>query len=195
MNHKLSNEYERYDDYRQVFQAVLNLTCSLSISSLVSAILTAADRMDNIFIIGNGGSASTASHFSEDLSKGTRPPDSEWFPKAISLTDNTSYITALGNDEGYQNIFIGQLRPLALEPDLLIAISVSGNSSNILSAVNWANQRKLITFGLTGFTGGELASIASDCIQVPSDDFGIVESAHSFILHYIVDTLNKHWLL
>ena len=184
-----------YEQYLQTFQAVLNSTCPLSISSLVSSILSAADRMDNIFIIGNGGSAATASHFAEDLSKGTRPPDSEWFPKAISLTDNTSYITALGNDEGYENIFIGQLRPLALEPDLLIAISVSGNSPNILSAVNWANQRKLITFGLTGYTGGELAKIASDCIQVPSEDFGIVESVHSFILHYVVDTIKKHWLL
>jgi len=182
-----------YEQYHSNFQAVLNSTCPLSISSLTSAILIAVDRMDNIFIIGNGGSAATASHFAEDLSKGTRPYDSEWFPKAISLTDNTSYITALGNDEGYQNIFIGQLRPLALEPDLLIAISVSGNSPNVISAVHWANQRKLITFGLTGHTGGELASIASDCIQVPSEDFGIVESVHSFILHYVTDALKELW--
>jgi D-sedoheptulose 7-phosphate isomerase len=149
--------------------------------------------MDNIFIIGNGGSAATASHFAEDLAKGTCPTNAECFPKAIALTDNVPFITALGNDEGYQNVFIGQLRTLALEPDLLIAISVSGNSPNILNAVHWANERKLITFGLTGCTGGELASIASDCIQVPSDDFGIVESIHSFILHYIPHVLKEKW--
>lgn len=180
-----------YKEYHQTFQAVLNSTCPLSIDALIDRIESAIDRMDNIFVIGNGGSAATASHFAEDLAKGVCSPDAECFPKAISLTDNTPFITALGNDEGYENVFIGQLRTLALEPDLLIAISVSGNSPNILNAVHWANQRKLVTFGLSGYTGGELARIAQDCIQVPSDDFGIVESVHSFILHYVPHALKE----
>ena len=118
-----------------------------------------AGRM--IFVIGNGGSGSNASHFCEDIGKGTLklPQDLQNDAKKrfriLSLTDNTPYILAWGNDEGFDKVFVEQLKNLATPGDLLVAISGSGNSKNILSAVEWANTHGLTTVGCTGYTGGQ----------------------------------------
>jgi D-sedoheptulose 7-phosphate isomerase len=148
------------------------------------------DKM--IFVIGNGGSAATASHFAQDLAKGTRNNINQGKRfRALSLTDNVSFITALANDDGYDIIYEQQLRTFARPGDLLIAISGSGNSPNIIKAVNWANSNDLITIGVTGFDGGKLKNICKYSVHVPLNDMFITESIHSIIFHYIITRLIK----
>jgi D-sedoheptulose 7-phosphate isomerase len=107
----------------------------------------------------------------------------------LSLTDNTPYILAWGNDEGFDRVFLEQLKNLASEGDLLIAISGSGNSPNIIRAVEWANKHGLSTYGCTGYTGGKLRDIAQSGLHVALDDMGIVESIHLTAFHWVVDDL------
>ncbi|HTU89741.1 MAG TPA: SIS domain-containing protein [Gemmataceae bacterium] len=149
-----------------------------------------------IFVCGNGGSGSNASHFCEDIGKGTLrredfDNDKKKRVRIISLTDNTPYILAWGNDEGFERIFVEQLKNLASPGDLFIAISGSGNSPNILRAVEWANRNGVTTFGCTGFSGGKLRTLAHHNFHVPLDDMGIVESIHLAAFHWIVDNLHK----
>ena len=149
-----------------------------------------------VFLIGNGGSGSNASHFCEDLGKGTLrredyDNDRKKRLKILSLTDNTPYILAWGNDEGFDRIFVEQLKNLASPGDLLIAISGSGNSPNVLRAVEWANHHGLTTFGCTGFGGGKLRQLAHHGLHVPLDDMGIVESIHLTAFHWVVDDLHR----
>jgi D-sedoheptulose 7-phosphate isomerase len=149
-----------------------------------------------IFVCGNGGSGSNASHFCEDIGKGTLrredfDNDNKKRVRIVSLTDNTPYILAWGNDEGFERVFVEQLKNLASRGDLLIAISGSGNSPNILRAVEWANRHGLTTFGCTGFSGGKLRTLAHHNFHVPLDDMGIVESIHLTAFHWVVDHLHK----
>src|SRR3954453_21151501 len=118
-----------------------------------------------VFVCGNGGGGSNASHFCEDVGKGTLrredfDNDRKRRVRILSLTDNTPYILAWGNDEGFDRIFVEQLKNLAQPGDLLIAISGSGNSPNVLRAVEWANAHGMKTFGCTGFSGGQLRTLA-----------------------------------
>jgi D-sedoheptulose 7-phosphate isomerase len=149
-----------------------------------------------VFVIGNGGSGSNASHFCEDMGKGTLArkffdDDTKRRLKILSLTDNTPYILAWGNDEGFDRVFVEQLKNLASPGDLLVAISGSGNSSNILRAVEWANAHGLTTFGCTGFSGGKLRGLAHHNLHVPLDDMGIVETVHLAAFHWVVDDLHR----
>jgi D-sedoheptulose 7-phosphate isomerase len=149
-----------------------------------------------IFICGNGGSGSNSSHFCEDIGKCTLrredfDNDNKKRVRIMSLTDNTPYILAWANDEGFERVFAEQLKNLASAGDLLIAISGSGNSPNILRAVEWANKNGLTTFGCTGFSGGKLRTLAQHNFHVPIDDMGIVESIHLAAFHWIVDNLHK----
>ena len=129
-----------------------------------------------VFIIGNGGSGANASHFCEDLAKCTlRDFENQKRLKVLSLTDNTAGIMAWGNDEGYDRIFIEQLKNLASPGDVLLAISGSGNSPNILKAVEWANGRGL----------------ARHSLHVALDDMGMVESLHQVAFHWIIDDLYR----
>ena len=154
-----------------------------------------AGRM--IFVIGNGGSGSNASHFCEDIGKGTLKlpadlsDDAKKRFRVLSLTDNTPYILAWGNDEGFDRVFVEQLKNLASPGDLLVAISGSGNSPNILRAVEWANRNGLKTFGCTGFGGGKLRTLAQQNFHVPIEDMGIVESVHLTAFHWVVDNMTK----
>jgi D-sedoheptulose 7-phosphate isomerase len=148
-----------------------------------------------IFVIGNGGSAATASHFCEDLGKNILRPgdmhdDGKKRMRVLSLTDHVSWITALGNDLCYEEVFSQQLRQYASPGDLLVAISGSGNSPNIIKAVEWANQRGLKTFGMTGYNGGKLKQLQHDGIHVELDDMGMAESIHGCILHWVVEDVH-----
>lgn len=147
-----------------------------------------------VFICGNGGSGANASHFCEDLGKSTIPRedfdnDAKKRLRVLSLTDNTPYILAWANDEGYDRIFVEQLKNLASPGDLLIAISGSGNSPNILRAVEWANAHGLRTFGVTGYDGGKLKDLAHRCLHVKLDDMGLVESIHLVAFHWVLGEL------
>jgi len=148
-----------------------------------------------VFLCGNGGSGSNSSHFCEDLGKSTLNPrdftnDAVKRLKVLSLTDNTPYILAWGNDEGFDRIFVEQLKNLASPGDCLIAISGSGNSANILAAVDWANGKGLTTWGITGFSGGQLQQTAQHNLHVPLDDMGMVESIHLLLFHWILDDVH-----
>ncbi len=153
-----------------------------AIDMAARSILSCAVRGNTIFAIGNGGSASTASHFACDLGKGTRSTQGP-LVKAIALTDNIPVITAWANDTSYQNIFSEQLKPLASKGDVLLAISGSGNSPNIINAVEYANSAGVLTLGLAGFSGGRLKECANICIIVPSDNMQQIEDAHSVLCH------------
>ena len=145
-----------------------------------------------VFIIGNGGSGANASHLSEDLAKCIlRDFEDQKRLKVLSLTDNTAGIMAWANDEGYDRIFLEQLKNLASPGDLLLAISGSGNSPNILRAVEWANARGLTTVGFTGFGGGKLRSLAHHNVHAPIDDMGIVESLHQVVFHWLIDDMYR----
>ncbi len=147
-----------------------------------------------VFIIGNGGSGSTASHICEDLAKATlRDFEGQKRLKVLSLTDNTAGIMAWGNDEGYDRIFIEQLKNLASPGDVLLAISGSGNSPNILRAVEWANANGMTSVGITGFGGGKLKSLGHHNFHAGVDDMGMVESLHLVAFHWIIDDLNRRF--
>ena len=143
-----------------------------------------------IFLIGNGGSGTTASHMAEDLGKSTLPEkdlqdESKRRLKVLSLTDNAGWLMAVGNDVGYDQIFVQQLMNYGSPEDVLIAISGSGNSPNILKAVDWANRHELVTFGLTGYDGGKLKQLQQDGLHVELQDMGMVESIHLCLFHWI----------
>jgi len=166
------------------------------VKALADAIYDCYQNGRTVFLCGNGGSGSNASHFCEDLGKGTLRRedfnnDKKKRLRVLSLTDNTPYILAWANDEGFERVFVEQLKNLANPGDLLIAISGSGNSPNVLRAVEWANRNGLKTFGCTGFSGGKLRTLAQHGLHVPLDDMGIVESIHLTAFHWIVDDLHR----
>ena len=145
-----------------------------------------------VFIIGNGGSGANASHLCEDLAKCTlRDFESQKRLRVLSLTDNSAGIMAWANDEGYDRIFVEQLKNLASPGDLLLAISGSGNSPNILKAVDWANRNDMTTVGITGFSGGKLMGLAHHNLHAPIDDMGVAESLHQVVFHYIIDDIYR----
>jgi D-sedoheptulose 7-phosphate isomerase len=166
------------------------------VHALADAIYDCYEKGRFVFVIGNGGSGSNASHFCEDMGKCTLrredyDNDKKKRLRILSLTDNTPYILAWANDEGFDRVFMEQLKNLASPGDLLVAISGSGNSPNILRAVEWANRNGVKTFGCTGFSGGKLKSLAQQGLHVPLDDMGIVESIHLTAFHWVVDNLHK----
>ncbi len=166
------------------------------VKALADAIYACYERRRTVFFCGNGGSGSNCSHFCEDLGKCTLrredfDDDRKVRLRVISLTDNTPYILAWANDEGFDRVFVEQLKNLAQPNDLLIAISGSGNSPNILRAVEWANAHDLNTFGCTGFSGGKLRTLARQSLHVAIDDMGIVESIHLAAFHWVVDDLHR----
>jgi D-sedoheptulose 7-phosphate isomerase len=146
----------------------------------------------SVFVFGNGGSGTTASHISEDLGKSTLRPDdlrdeSKKRLKVLSLTDNLGWIMAVGNDVGYDQIFVQQLMNYGRPGDVAIGISGSGNSPNVLAAVDWANRHGLRTFGLTGYSGGKLRQLQQAGLHVPLDDMGMVESIHLALFHWMLN--------
>lgn len=145
-----------------------------------------------VFVIGNGGSACTASHMAEDFGKSClRPEDlrdeSKRRLRIMSLTDNVGWLTALGNDCGYDQVFVQQLMNFGRPGDVLVAISGSGNSPNVIAAADWAVRKGLKVFGLTGYDGGRLRQVQHAGLHVPLNDMGMVESIHLCVLHWALD--------
>ncbi len=167
------------------------------LNALADALESAYRERKFVFVIGNGGSGANASHLCEDLGKCTlRREDFDSDKprlRILSLTDNTPYITAWANDEGYERVFVEQLKNLASPGDLLVAISGSGNSPNILRAVEWANGHGLITFGCTGYSGGKLRQLAHQGLHIPLEDMGMVESLHLVAFHWVIGALYRRF--
>ncbi len=180
------------NQYVQRLQGELERVDAREIQAWADLLYDAWRNEKFVFIVGNGGSGTTASHISEDLGKSTlRPADlkdeTKKRLKVLSLTDNTGWIMAVGNDVGYDQIFVQQLMNYGGSDDLLIAISGSGNSPNVLAAVDWANRHGLKTFGLTGYDGGKLRRMAHSGMHVPLDDMGMVESIHLCLFHWVLN--------
>ena len=183
---------ENFRSYSIYLQDAIYSVDDNQINNLISILYDAYLKDKTVFVIGNGGSAANASHFAQDLAKGTKVSiDCPKRIRALSLADNVAFICALGNDDGFDQIFEQQLRTYARPGDVLVAISVSGNSSNIIKAVNWANNNDLTTVGVTGFNGGKLREINQYSVHVPLSDMCTSESIHTIIFHYVVLVLTE----
>lgn len=152
------------------------------LAAAAELLLETQERGRVVFPLGNGGSAATASHFGCDLAKGTRDGGRPTF-KVVPLTDNVPLLTAWANDVAYERVFAEQLLSLARPGDLLVAISASGSSPNVVAAVEAARALRMTTLALTGRDGGSIAPLADLAIRVPSDRIEIVEDAHMAIAH------------
>jgi len=161
------------------------------IKIFVELLLSARKSGATIFFIGNGGSAATASHFANDLAFGTHEHEKPF--KAISITDNVSVLTALGNDYGYGEIFVRQLKVYAEKGDVVVGISASGNSKNLINAFNYAKSSGIKTMALTAFDGGQMKVIADNCIHIPTEDkeYGPAEDVHMILDHLISSYLMR----
>jgi len=159
---------------------------------LIDVLWQAFDDERTVFLVGNGGSASAASHFGQDLAKGTLADlGAHKRFRVMPLTDNIGYITALANDEGYETVFEHQLRAFASRGDVLVAISGSGNSPNVLRAVEYARSVGVVTVGVTGFDGGKLKTMVDESVHVPCDDMGMVEALHGVVFHLAMNRLRE----
>ena len=157
---------------------------------LIETLFEAFEEERTIFLVGNGGSAAAASHFGQDLAKGTLSSmQAKRRFRVIPLTDNVGFITALANDEGYEAIFEQQLRGLARRGDVLVAISGSGNSPNVLRAVEYARSIGMKSIGVTGFDGGKLRQLADESVHVPIEDMGMTEALHGVVFHLVMAQL------
>lgn len=180
------------DSYLDRLKAELDRVSRVELQTWADLTYEAWQNDRFLYIIGNGGSGTTASHMAEDLGKSTlRPEDlkdeSKKRLKVLSLTDNAGWIMAVGNDVAYDQIFVQQLMNYGRPGDLLLAISGSGNSPNILAAVDWANRHGLVTFGLTGYGGGKLKKMQQHGLHVELDDMGMVESIHLSLFHWVLN--------
>lgn len=164
--------------------AALQSIDPLQVESLVSLFRRALDENRQIFVCGNGGSAANASHFVTDLGKGSSDKTYRRF-RCQSLNDNVSWMTALGNDYDYSEIFSRQLMNLSQKGDILMVMSVSGSSPNLLKAVEWANANGMETVALVGGKRGKLATLARHVIVVEDTHYGRVEDAHMGICHMV----------
>ena len=173
------------DAYIQYLQAVLKGIEVNEVAGFVATLLDARERGATVFFVGNGGSAATASHFANDLAIGTNDYEKPF--RAISLTDNVPVLTALGNDFGYEEIFVRQLRILGRPGDVLVGISASGNSPNLIRAFDYANTAGIKTVAITAFDGGGMKAMATEGIHVPTGpkEYGPAEDAHMVLDHIV----------
>jgi len=183
------NDYSKsYIDY---LSSVLNNISLTDIEKFVEVLLEARERESSIFFIGNGGSAATASHFANDIAIGTRTYEKPF--RAISLCDNQAVITAIANDDGYDKIFSQQLQVLLKKQDVVIAISASGNSPNLLDAISTAKKMNTITVGISAFDGGKMKEMVDVSLHVPTEkgEYGPAEDAHMVLDHLISNYLMR----
>ncbi len=175
----------------EYFQKLKDGLDSLDINSLekiIEALKQAREEDKQIFIFGNGGSSAIASHLVNDLNKLASIGSEKKF-RAIALTDNIPLLTAWANDEGYTEIFSRQLDNFLREGDVVVGISSSGNSENMVRALKLAHQRGAITVGLVGFGGGRMKSLADYFLWFPENHYGRVEDAHTVFCHLIANFL------
>jgi D-sedoheptulose 7-phosphate isomerase len=158
------------------------------VEKVVDCIFEAYQNDKQIFIMGNGGSASTASHFACDLGKGTIV-DNKKRLRVISLNDNMAIITAFANDYGYDDIFAEQLKNLVNANDIVIGISASGNSANVIKGVEYAKTKGAVIVGFTGFSGGKLMEISDINIHIDNHNYGQVEDTHMVLEHAISQSI------
>jgi D-sedoheptulose 7-phosphate isomerase len=176
------NEY--LATYIQAQKDALDSIPLSEVTKLIETFQKAVQEDRQIFVFGNGGSAAKASHFMTDLGKGSSDKTKKRF-RCLSLNDNMSWITALGNDYAYEDVFVRQLMNYAKPGDLAMVMSVSGNSPNLVKAIEWAKENGVYTVALVGAKKGQLAQLADHTIVIDSTHYGRVEDAHMGICHMI----------
>jgi len=183
--------YRHADIYLNYLTEILARVSRSEIASLVDILIRAWEHGANIYFIGNGGSAATATHFVNDLAIGTCTEGKPF--RCQSLSDNHAVVTAIANDYGYEYIFSKQLEKILQKDDVVIAISVSGNSLNLVKAMQVAKQKGSTTVGLTAFDGGKLKQIVDICVNVPTEkgEYGPAEDVHMVLDHLVAGYLKQ----
>ena len=163
-----------------------------SLENVLNRLRTARNEGSFVYVAGNGGSAATAMHWVNDLGKATKRSGCTPM-RVMSLGDNLSWLTALANDEGYERVFAGQLENFASPKDVLVVISASGNSLNLVRAVELAKKNKMVTIGFLGFDGGILKKMVDEFLWIPSKkgDYELVEDCHMILCNILTQCLMK----
>lgn len=190
---KEAGSFEKYaGGYFRYLGELLSRLDITAIASFVKELEEAYAEQATIFILGNGGSAATASHMANDIGVDVlkKAKCRQGF-RAMALTDNVSVMTAIANDDGYNNLFVNQLRIHYRKGDKLVAISASGNSPNVIEAIEWVRRNGGKTIGFTGFDGGKVKAISDVVINVetPKGEYGPVEDIHMILDHLIATYL------
>jgi D-sedoheptulose 7-phosphate isomerase len=178
-------------DYVGRLSQVLAALDVAAVEQAAQAIITAFDQNRTVFTCGNGGSATTASHMAADLGKNSAVPGKARL-RVIGLSDNMSWFSALANDLGYENVFVEQIANLLQPGDVVIAISASGNSPNVVKAAEFARDHGGKVVALDGFEGGKLKEIADVAVHIRISDYGPVEDSHLMLDHIFVEALRAH---
>jgi len=178
------------DGYFAYIGQILTRVDRAAVAAFIEQLELARDTGATVFFCGNGGSAATSSHFQNDLTRWRTKP-----MRVVSLTDNVAVITALANDYSYDQIFVMQLEPLLQPDDVVVVISASGNSPNVVKALEFARSRKAVTVALTGFDGGRIGGMCDIHVNVPSvaGEYGPVEDVHMIIDHVVMSYLWEKW--
>lgn len=179
-------------EYLDEFSALLDRINLDDIERFVELLRVARDADGTVYVAGNGGSASTASHWANDLGKATKA-SSRAFMRVMCLSDNVSWLTALANDEGYDRVFSGQLENFAGPGDVLVVISASGHSENLIKAVELGKRRGVLTTALLGFDGGRLKKLVDEYLWLPTESgqYGLVETGHTLLCDILTTCLMK----
>jgi D-sedoheptulose 7-phosphate isomerase len=183
-----------FEEYLERLKSALNGVDRVALDRAVEALFQCYQARGSVFVIGNGGSASTATHMACDLSKGPTPPGKRGLV-VWSLTDNPALLTAIGNDISYDEIFSEMIQQRMRSGDILIAISASGNSPNIVKALKAAKKIGCPIIGMTGFSGGVLAEEADIQLHAADTTYGPVEDVHLICNHYLVESLKKRFAI
>lgn len=178
------------EDYLEKLKDTINCLDLKEVEDFFQVLIDCYERENQVFIFGNGGSAATASHFAADLNKGVSHGLKKRF-KIICLNDNIPTMLAYANDLSYNDIFVEQLKNFLNKDDVVIGISGSGNSKNILKAIEYANKAGAITIGITGFDGGRLKKIAKHSVNANVLDMQISEDIHLILSHIIMKLFYK----
>jgi phosphoheptose isomerase len=179
------------DEYLTAFAAATRALDRQALARIMTTLDEAKARGAEVFVAGNGGSAAIANHFECDATKGTHTRGAAL--RTRSLAANTSILTALGNDLGYETVFEKQVEYFGRPGDVVVLVSSSGNSPNVVRAAETAKARGLVTVALVGFKGGALKSMCDVVLHVPVDNYGIVEDLHQAAVHLITQYLRARW--
>lgn len=178
------------DDYAREIARALGSVEMTQVARAAELLNAAHDRNASVFACGNGGSASIANHLQCDHVKGVRN-GTDLTTRVFSLSTNVELLSAIANDLGYDTVFEYQLQSLARPGDVLVVISSSGRSPNIVRALEWANRNAMPTIALTGFTGGAARDLATVCIHVHSDNYGVIEDVHQACMHLLAQYVRQ----
>ena len=184
------NTSTSYKAYFERLKNTLDLLNTDTVQQIVDAILNCRELGGTMYIFGNGGSAANSSHIAGDFLKGISYGMEKRF-KVLCLNDNMAGTTAITNDLSYDEVFIEQLKTFMIPGDVVIGISGSGNSENVVRAIKWAREKGGKTIAMVGFKGGKLKDLAEIVMQVPVNDMEITEDVHTMIFHAVKQEINR----